>query len=339
MPVLNIASVMDMLRCPCCASKIEKRGEQFQCTGTDCAYAKAPFETIGGQPVLVDFGTSVFKRATYAGGKVPIVRPLGLLGNILDRFRENLYGENRPAEAKAAELIARLSKMAFPRVLVIGGGTAGSGTRELYAAATLDIVGLDVFPTELTTLVADGHKLPFAPESFDAVWIQAVLEHVLDPHTCVAEIHRVLKPDGIVYADTPFMQQVHGGAFDFHRFSLNGHRWLFRNFSQIEAGVVGGAGVSLLWSLRYFFRSFGWGNKPSTLLTMPFFWLRFFDRLTSRNGNADAANGVYFLGMKSPIAMSPQEIVQYYHDMREAPRKRAASPAPAGETAPGLARQ
>jgi SAM-dependent methyltransferase len=339
MPVLETAGIMDILRCPCCKSRVEMREGRYFCTDTTCLYDKTAFEMIGNQPVLVDFGTSVFKRATYAGGKVPIVRPLGLAGRLLDRIRESIYGPNRPAEAKAAELIARLSKIDFPRVLVVGGGTAGSGTRELYAAATIDIVGLDVFPTELTTLVADGHKLPFAAESFDAVWIQAVLEHVLDPQACVAEIHRVLKPDGFVYADTPFMQQVHGGAFDFHRFSLNGHRWLFRNFAQIEAGVVGGAGVSLLWSLRYFLRSFGWGNKISTLMTLPFIWLRLFDRLTSRNGNADGANGVYFLGQKSQIAMSPQDIVEYYHAMREAPRKRKSLTAPAGEAAPGLARR
>lgn len=338
MPVLNLPAIQDILRCPCCQSRPETRGSGIFCTGAGCEYARNPYMTIGAQPVLVDFGTSVFKRATYAGGKVPIVRPLGLIGHILDRFRENLYGPNRPAEAKAADLIARLSKLAFPRVLVIGGGTAGSGTRELYAAPQLDIIGLDVFPTDLTTLVADGHKLPFADESFEAVWIQAVLEHVLDPQTCVAEIHRVLKPGGFVYADTPFMQQVHGGAFDFHRFSLNGHRWLFRNFAQIEAGVVGGAGVSLLWSLRYFFRSFGWGNKISTLLTMPFVWLRFFDRLTSRNNNTDAANGVYFLGTKSEVPMTPHEIIQYYHDMREAPRGAAKAQTPASAPAPGLAR-
>jgi ubiquinone/menaquinone biosynthesis C-methylase UbiE len=32
------------------------------------------------------------------------------------------------------------------------------------------------------------------------VWIQAVLEHVLDPPIVVAEIYRVLRPGGLVYA-------------------------------------------------------------------------------------------------------------------------------------------
>ena len=35
--------------------------------------------------------------------------------------------------------------------------------------------------------------------------VQAGLEHVRDPWQVVAEIHRVLKDDGLVYAETPFM--------------------------------------------------------------------------------------------------------------------------------------
>ena len=33
---------------------------------------------------------------------------------------------------------------------------------------------------------------------FDGVWIQAVLEHVLEPETVVAQIHRVMRSSGLV---------------------------------------------------------------------------------------------------------------------------------------------
>ena len=117
-------------------------------------------------------------------------------------------------------MIARLkAQHPAPTLLVIGGGAIGAGAEELYAAPNVRVVGRDVYASSNTQVVADGHFLPFRDGVFDGVWIQAVLEHVLDPPALVAEIHRVLKPSGLVYADTPFMQQVHEQAYDFTRFT------------------------------------------------------------------------------------------------------------------------
>jgi SAM-dependent methyltransferase len=174
------------------------------------------------------------------------------------------------------------------------------------------LVGTDVYASPNTVLVADAHRLPFANACFDGVWIQAVLEHVLEPHTVAAEIFRVLKPSGLVYADTPFMQQVHEQAYDFTRFTLSGHRWLFRNFSEIESGVVAGAGTAAVWSMRYFWRALTGNTSLGTLLAAPFFWLRFFDKLAKPRHNADAASGVFFFGMKGNESLRPKDMVTYY---------------------------
>jgi hypothetical protein len=34
------------------------------------------------------------------------------------------------------------------------------------------------------------------------------------------------------------MQQVHERAYDFSRFTQSGHRWLFKRFSEINAGPI-----------------------------------------------------------------------------------------------------
>src|SRR6202051_1803948 len=137
---------------------------------------------------------------------------------------------------------------------------------------------------------------PLKDGAFDGVWIQAVLEHVLEPAAVVAEIHRVLRRDGLVYAETPFMQQVHERAYDFSRFTQSGHRWLFKRFSEISAGPIGGAGVALVWSIRYFSRALGAGDKLSRLISLSFFWIRLLDAFTRGRAVADAASGVFFLG-------------------------------------------
>jgi SAM-dependent methyltransferase len=126
----------------------------------------------------------------------------------------------------------------------------------LYAAEThVALVGFDIYGSENVQLIADAHQIPFADGTFDAVVIQAVLEHVLEPSVVVAEIWRVLKPNGYVYAETPFLQNVHEGAYDFTRFTESGHRWLFRDFELISSGPGNGPAAQLIWSASYFF----WG--------------------------------------------------------------------------------
>ena len=116
---------------------------------------------------------------------------------------------------------------------------------------------MDVSFAPKTKLIADGHDIPFEDNTFDCVIIQAVLEHVLDPVRCVDEIHRVLKMTGIVYSETPFIQQVHMQQYDFTRFTYLGHRRLFRKFIEIEHEPLMGPGTALAWSYTHFLRSFG----------------------------------------------------------------------------------
>jgi SAM-dependent methyltransferase len=51
--------------------------------------------------------------------------------------------------------------------------------------------------------VADGEQLPYADESFDAVWGSAILHHLHLP-TAVRELSRVLKPGGVAVFCEPW---------------------------------------------------------------------------------------------------------------------------------------
>lgn len=189
----------------------------------------------------------------------------------------------------------------------------GAGVQNLLSEPTVQVIATDVYASPNTVLVADGHGLPFVDACFDAVWVQAVLEHVLDPARVVAEAWRVLRPNGLIYAETPFMQQVHEAGYDFTRFTLSGHRWLFRAFRQTDAGVVAGPAVSLIWSIRYLARTLLRSDKAATLLGFPFFWLRWIDRFGGFRLRADAANGVFFLGFKTDAPpLRPSDMITYH---------------------------
>jgi hypothetical protein len=59
---------------------------------------------------------------------------------------------------------------------------------------------------------------------------------------------------GVVYAEAPFLQQRHYGAYDFARLTDSDDRYLFRSFERIDSGSVASAGTALRWSVDYFVR-------------------------------------------------------------------------------------
>ena len=148
-----------------------------------------------------------------------------LRSRILDLFE----GSNQTAvENSLAVLRALKSLSPEPKLLIIGGGALGAGVKTFLEDNSVQVVATDIYASVNTHLVSDAHHLPFGEDMFEGVWITAVLEHVLEPQLVVDEIWRVLKPAGLVYAETPFMAQVHMDAYDFTRFTASGHRWLFR---------------------------------------------------------------------------------------------------------------
>ena len=293
------------LRCVCCHEDLP---DPRQCSRCGTVYPQKD-----GLPVLIDFDDSIFRPEDYAESAAGVVTrgSGGRLGRALAALT---YGSTEVSPRLARRFTDLLA--GEKRVLFVGGGSVGDGLQHLYSAPDVTVVGADVYASPNIDLICDGHKLPFPDKSFDGVVVQAVLEHVLEPHRVVAEIHRVLRRQGLVYAETPFMQQVHEGGYDFTRFTFSGHRWLFRQFDEIEAGQVGGSGTALLWSISYFARSIGLPQRLATLLTAAFFWVRHLERGTARGPGLDAASGFFFLGSKAEKPLRAAAMPGYYEANR-----------------------
>ena len=191
---------------------------------------------------------------------------------------------------------------------------------QILANPAVDLVETDVQLAPRTQLVCDAHQLPFAGSSFDGVIAQAVLEHVLDPYRCVAEIHRVLKDGGVVYVETPFMQQVHEGRHDFTRFTHLGHRRLLREFDEISSGATGGPAMALAWSIRHLLISMAPSKRWSMAfggLARLFFWLKYVDKLViDKPAALDAASGYFFLGRKSGRVLPDRDLLELYRGIQ-----------------------
>ena len=302
------------LCCPCAHHAALDWSDGVRCSVPGCAGAQG-FPVAAGQPVLIDFPNSIIDRTRFeeAAGKSPIRRT----GRGLRYWvRRIAYGENPVARVYAERLLKLLGKVRKPIVLVVGGGSRGVGSDRLYTAPGVRLIVFDIYASPETSFVSDSHGMPLKDASVDAVWIQAVLEHVLDPWKVADEIHRVLKPNGLVYAETPFMQHVHEGAYDFTRFTENGHRWLFRRFDRIASGAVNGPGSVLIWAIRSVMTGITRSRKLGELLTLPFFWLRWSDWLIGKSHASDGASGVFFLGRRSEVTIEPRDVVSAYRGVK-----------------------
>lgn len=187
----------------------------------------------------------------------------------------------------------------------------------LASEPRIQLVDTDVSFGPRTQLICDGHDLPFESNSFDGVVVQAVLQYVLEPARCIREVERVLKPRGLVYAESAFMQQVVHGRYDFTRFTHLGLRRLFRRFEEVDSGAVCGPGMALAWSCQFFLLSLAtarWARRIMyTFARLTLFWLKYFDAaLIDRPGTYDAASGFFFMGKKSNKVLSDRELIALY---------------------------
>jgi SAM-dependent methyltransferase len=310
----------NMLRCPATQEPLEVDGD-WLCSG------ERRYPIVGGVPVLVDEDLSPLSVDEIR--RRAFIDEPSCLRRLVRRFIPK-----RTLAIGTAERFRAFRKAVLEmndgcaKVLIVGGGILGEGVHELVDHAGIDLVETDVYLGPRVAIVCDGHHLPFPDGTFDGVVVQAVLEHVLDPCRVVSEIHRVLKPRGIVYAETPFMQQVHEGPNDFTRWTETGHRRLFRMFQALDTGVTAGPATVLLWSLCYFVRSLPRRRSQIQVVlekavVLAFFWLPRLDYYLLRHQAAtDGASGVYFLGTKGSEPVTDLEILRQYRGTITRPMRR-----------------
>lgn len=310
----SMEALRQALRCPSCRGTLYDKPGYVACV--ECAKC---FPVLGTIPILINDENSVFRIADFVEQRPTTFKPTSRWAQLAKNALPSL-GVGLRSHANFTHLTRLLKERPSPRVLVVGGSILGHGMGPLVTEPGLQLVDTDVSIGERTALVCDAHDLPFADETFDAVVAQAVLEHVVDPNRCVDEIHRVLRADGLVYAETPFMQQVHGGQYDFTRFTPLGHRRLFRHFEQIDAGSGAGPATVLAWSYWYFLRGFARTRKGAQAATviarLTGFWLKYIDRLiVERDGAQDGSWGYFFLGRKAFTPLSDRDLLTLYRGL------------------------
>jgi SAM-dependent methyltransferase len=308
--LLDQENVFKLLRCPKSGEVLKLVNNKLIIENNEKTYE---YGLIHKKPILINFENSVIDKQDVLQAAPIISRnkyagPLGIAKRLVSPTVK-ITDEN------ISYLINNLLKhKENPRILIVGGGSVGGGMESLYEESGIELVSFDIYNSPFVQFIADAHSIPLPDLSFDAVIVQAVLEHVLEPSTVVREVYRVLKTNGFVYAETPFLQNVHEGAYDFTRYTDSGHRYLFRDFKLINSGVSTGAGTQLLWSLDFFIRGVFRSKMAGKTVKLLLFWIKYFDKLIPNSYNIDSASGLFFLGKKdeNQSVLSVKNIVSYY---------------------------
>jgi len=143
-------------------------------------------------------------------------------------------------------------------VLDVGGRNAQSRShrqlRELSSNPDTRIVSTDVVDDYQPDLIDDICHSTIDDETYDGVYVDAILEHVEEYWLAMDNIHRILKPGGEVFIYVPFFWEVHD-LMDFHRFTIaEVDRLLKGRFSEYKLFLPGEQGYGgVLWQLLTFY--------------------------------------------------------------------------------------
>lgn len=116
---------------------------------------------------------------------------------------------------------------------------------EMYPAdlrpllAGKSFVGCDAREGPGVDRVEDVHALSFGDATVGTVFLLETLEHVRDPLRAMAEVHRVLRPGGIVVASSCMDTPVHEHPADYWRFPPQGFDLLLERFTPRRVYVQG----------------------------------------------------------------------------------------------------
>lgn len=81
-------------------------------------------------------------------------------------------------------------------------------------------LALDIYPYPEVDVVCDLTQVnPFRPDSFGAVVMMNVLEHVYDTNALISVLRKLLRPGGILIVAIPFLVKMHQVPVDFVRYT------------------------------------------------------------------------------------------------------------------------
>ncbi len=114
-----------------------------------------------------------------------------------------------------------------PRILNAGSSSTRYGP---------NCVNVDIQDKANVDIVADIGNLPESIGQFDIIICNAVLQYCDNPFEVAKQFMKVLKPNGMLFVEAPFVQGYCPDTPDKFRFSEDGLRTVFKDFNIVKSG-------------------------------------------------------------------------------------------------------
>jgi len=189
------------------------------------------------------------------------------LDAFLQHVRSTVYPEplsplhDEITRRMVAATLARHPLAAGAKVLDVGcgQGLALQLFQEAGLSATGIGIGSDVRVCQargLDVREMDFSALEFEDRQFDLVWCRHALEHSIFPAFMLSELHRILKPGGLLYAEVPAPDTASEHETNPNHYSVMGKRmWLsliqragFVEVQGTDLALTTGRGKDLYWA-------------------------------------------------------------------------------------------
>jgi SAM-dependent methyltransferase len=143
-------------------------------------------------------------------------------------------------------------------VLDVGGRNRQSRSnrrlRELSTNPNTKIVSTDIVADYAPDILDDICNSSIESSSYDAVYCDAILEHVRDYQAAMSNIQRILKPGGELFIYVPFFWSYHDRS-DYHRFTFPELDRILGVFSEHKLFLADGKGYGgVLWQILTLYR-------------------------------------------------------------------------------------
>ena len=260
---LSQRKLEQIIACPNCIEPLDKNNE------LKCAACGEEYPVISGIPApIIDESIQQLLFTKYNTQK-PLKERIKSCIPIPD---ERLW------TLRAKKVVKRILKEKNPNDMKMIVINMGSGVESFYKKAFKPFQGLiriGIPHDGAVNAYGDAMALPLKNDSVDLFISSSVIEHLPDPEKAVSELFRTIKPDGLVYAEIPFIGTYHMVPFDYQRYTISGIESLFNRhgFVLVEKGICTGPITALVLLFQHIIiEAIPWG-PPQYIIRLILTWI------------------------------------------------------------------